>query len=147
MNQTAVFRVAVFITAMVACAGCGPDLPETASVSGRITYQGKPVGEGVIVFHPEKGRAATAVIAEDGSYSLTCFNREDGALLGRHRVTIESRRITDPVTSPNFNPNTMSGELIVEWLVPERYSRPKTTPLTAEVKPGRNTIDFDLPAQ
>jgi hypothetical protein len=33
------------------------------------------------------------------------------------------------------------------WLVPPRYEDRRTTTLTAEVKPGPNTIDFTLPAE
>jgi hypothetical protein len=33
----------------------------------------------------------------------------------------------------------------VDWLLPEKYSRPDTTDLTATVEPGTNTIDFLLP--
>jgi len=32
-------------------------------------------------------------IEPDGSYRLTTFDSGDGALLGRHRVTIEATRI------------------------------------------------------
>ena len=38
-----------------------------------------------------------------------------------------------------------SSQIVAEWLVPEKYARQETTPLTAEVKPGPNTINFDLP--
>ena len=37
-------------------------------------------------------------------------------------------------------------DLGVEWLVPKEYSRPETSPLTAEVKRGNNTVDFDIPS-
>src|SRR4051794_23778400 len=33
----------------------------------------------------------------------------------------------------------------VTWLVPEPYSRLDQSTLKAEVKPGENTIDFDIP--
>ena len=34
----------------------------------------------------------------------------------------------------------------VEWLVPEKYSRPETSGLTAQVEDKNNEIDFDIPA-
>jgi len=131
--------------------GCGPNRPETASVSGKVTYQGKPVTTGRIVFHPDDGRRpAMAAIEPDGSYKLTTFDSEDGAMLGKHRVTIKSTRT---VGGPLPDDLKMEGQAApaelpkLEWLVPEKYSRKETTPLRAEVKEGENTIDFDLPAQ
>ena len=35
----------------------------------------------------------------------------------------------------------------VHWIVPEIHSREDTTKLTAEVKRGKNAIDFDVPAE
>jgi hypothetical protein len=34
----------------------------------------------------------------------------------------------------------------VKWLVPKEYSQVDTTPLTAEVAPDKNTVNFNLPA-
>jgi hypothetical protein len=34
----------------------------------------------------------------------------------------------------------------ITWIVPEKYAAQATTPLRAEVQPGRNTIDFDIPS-
>ena len=33
----------------------------------------------------------------------------------------------------------------VKWFAAERFSRVQSTDLVAEVKPGNNQIDFDLP--
>lgn len=119
---------------LLACVGCGQNLPSTAPVSGRVTYQGKPVVKGNIMFRPEHGRAAGGVIGPDGRYTLTTFDPGDGATLGPHRVTIDAWQASgDQITAS------------IHWLVPEKYSRPATSPLTADVKEGENTIDFDLP--
>jgi hypothetical protein len=137
----------VLAVCVLLSAGCGSGRPPTAFVNGRVTYQGSPVVEGTIVFQPEYGRPAMSLLAPDGSYALRTFDLCDGALLGRHRVTIEARRI-----SVTRVPGGAAGESVgaygppkVEWLVPEIYSRLETTPLTAEVKPGNNAIDFKLP--
>ena len=61
-------------------AGCGgPSRPETVPVSGRVTYQGKPVPMGQIMFYPDQGRPATGAIDADGNYRLTTFTTADGA--------------------------------------------------------------------
>ena len=86
-----------------ACAllsGCDSG-PKVAPVRGRVTYNGKPVTAGKIMFYPEHGRPSIGSIAEDGTYSLTNNVPGDGALIGGHKVTIESTNVhpgtmTDP---------------------------------------------------
>ncbi len=123
----------------------------TAPISGRVTYRGQPVVSGQIVFYPEPfgtGRQAIGAIGPDGRYTLTTFDTGDGAVLGRHRVTIKSLRVSaGPPSAEEAAEQMRQGrDLGVEWLVPKKYSRPNTTPLMAEVKRGKNTIDFDLPS-
>ena len=113
-------------------AGCGPEHPETAGVTGKITYQGKAVTEGKIMFYPESGRAAVGTISEDGSYQLTTFDEGDGALLGKHRVTITANQVTGGPAQPKTFKEELalatqkssphSGLPVMTWLVPEEYS-------------------------
>jgi hypothetical protein len=144
--------VAVAALCLLVVQGCGRSRPETSPVTGHVTYGGKPVSSGRIVFYPSHGRSAMGTIEPDGSYRLTTFDPGDGALLGRHRVTIEATRIVRAPQPKNlgeesqFNGVAANG-LAVLWLVPEKYSRPESTPLTAEVTRGKNTIDFKLVAE
>jgi hypothetical protein len=138
--------------------GCGPSRPETAPVSGLVTYAGKPVPVGQIVFRPENGRPAIAAINANGRYTLTTFKSGDGALLGKHVVTITATRAHDGPPPPKDSQDPPSpkslleevrvgggGRRAVEWIVPATYSRSETTPLNAEVARGQNTINFNLP--
>jgi hypothetical protein len=132
--------------------GCGRHKPETAPVAGHVTYRGKPVPSGRIVFYPSHGRSAMGTIEPDGSYRLTTFDPGDGALLGRHRVTIEATRIIRAPQPKSLGEESQFGGvaangLAILWLVPETYSRPESTPLTAEVTRGKNTVDFNLVAE
>ena len=85
----------------------------------------------------------------DGQYTLTTFKPGDGALLGKHHVTIEATRQSGGAPLPKSREQELGvgrgGPPVIEWLVPEKYSRLKTTPLTAEVSRGSNTVNFDLP--
>src|SRR5260370_767749 len=75
----------------LALSGCGG--PKVATVTGKVTIGGKAVTGGKIMFYPESGRMALGEIGPDGSYSLTTFKPGDGALVGPHRVAIESTRV------------------------------------------------------
>ncbi len=135
-------------------AGCGSGHPETGKVSGKITYLGKAVTEGTVMFYPEKGRAGVGAIGADGTYQLATFGENDGALLGKHRVTITAYRTeNEPEAPKSFEeelaladqkaPRRTRG-LRTVWLVPEKYSNQATSPLQKDVAAGENTIDFQL---
>lgn len=139
-------------------AGCGPRMPQTVPVHGKVTWNGKPLTTGTITFHPAQGRTATGQIQPDGAYTLMTFKPGDGALLGSHKVTIEAMAsAAAPTTAPPKSRDeeirrALSGQgaraeqvMAVQRLVPEQYSSQDTTPLSREVKPGQNVIDFNLP--
>ena len=140
----------------VAC-GCGRNLPDVAPVAGRVTFGGKPVEGGTIQFWPESGVPARGTITPDGSYRLSTFSQDDGAVLGPHTVTIEATQVH--YGGPEINSIEEEMEYysrkdaapldrpVIERLVPERYSKRDASGLTATVEPKENTIDFDLPAE
>jgi len=77
--------------AVVAIAGCGgsSDAPVVAAVSGVVTVKGQPRADLNVTFHPEDGgRPATGLTGPDGKFTLTTNNTGDGAIVGRHKVTI-----------------------------------------------------------
>src|SRR6266576_391459 len=75
--------------------GCGPSNPlGTSPVSGKVTYNGKPIEGATVSFIPDgDGRPATAITGPDGSYSLTTLNWP-GAVPGQYTVIL---RKTDHV--------------------------------------------------
>lgn len=148
---------------LLAAAGCGRSPLPVAPVTGRVTVAGKPVTTGAVWFYPSTaGRPAIGQIGPDGRYTLATFTRADGALLGEHRVVVEARTVeqtfaqppkatTDlPTDTPEYIRQELEAGMFlgekVTWFVPEIYAAAATTPLRADVKPGRNSIDFDLPA-
>jgi hypothetical protein len=140
------------VTALAA--GCSRSLPPVARVSGRVTLAGKPVSTGMVMFHPEHGRAALGQIDNDGRYTLTTFHKGDGAVLGPHRVTIEARTVEGGPPPPKVmsteeemkNAATLyPSDSRIRWIVPEKYASAATTPLSADVKPSGNIFDFSLP--
>ncbi len=124
---------------IVSGAGCSGRYPATVPVHGTVRMDGKPLAGGRIDFRPEEGRLATAAIDPEGRYALTTFRPGDGAVPGTHRVTVTFGRETkQPIEEGIEQP--------IEWVVPQRYGDPATTPLRADVSPGNDRIDFDLPS-
>lgn len=112
-------------------AGCSPSTPTTYPVSGAVSFDGKPVDNGDIVFVPMDhalGPDAGKICA--GKYS-------GWAKAGKCRVEIRAVAI-GPDT-----PRDDTGAPIVTNYVPARYNN--QSELTAEVSAGaKNVFDFSL---
>ena len=109
--------------------GCGDSRVGrlTAPVTGKVTYQGKPLGKGRIIFFHPTGQAVGADIAADGSFKVAAFQ-------GNNQVAIDCREPDRPNPNPNARPPMLPGKS----LVPERYLNPSTPGLTFDVKAGGN---------
>ena len=108
-------------------------------MSGKVSYQGKPVPKGTIAFKPiaRDGRNATGAIRPDGSFTLQTEEPEDGAQLGEYRVTISAHdeAILDYTPAQPVKP---------KLLAPAQYENPETSGLKQTVVRGSNVFDFDL---
>lgn len=136
--------------------GCGPSLPERGVVTGTIKVDGQPINQGQVCFWPDQGRPATGTIQADGTYRLTTFEPGDGAILGKHRVTVEAKRVVGKGKMPTSmeeeiamigSGQNSARDFKLHWLAPERYRVKETSGLIAEVKSGENQLDFDLKSQ
>jgi hypothetical protein len=110
-----------------------------ASVSGKVTYNGKPVPKGTISFVPVSGNGRNAVgeLGPDGSYKLQTETTGDGAELGDYTVTVSAH--DEEVLQ--YIPKT---PLPPKLLAPAKYENPKTSDLKATVKKGSNSFPFEL---
>jgi hypothetical protein len=64
-------------------------------VRGKVLLSNKPLPQGAIMFAPlaqgenaSAGKAGVGRIQEDGTYTLTTYEKGDGAVVGEHWVTI-----------------------------------------------------------
>ncbi len=110
--------------------GCGSSGPETYPVSGTVTWNGKPLPEGHIIFSPVDGAVAPdAGKILDGKFTFR-------AQAGQKRVKIEADREVGPR-------DPVMGTIPRQAYIPDRYNT--ETVLTAEVTPtGKNEFIFDL---
>lgn len=110
--------------------GCGKDKYPLASVTGKVTCNGKPLKDVIVVFRPTgdetdpefPGKAAEGTTDENGEYYLSTFKPAsgDGAIIGTHTVTLS---FADP-------------EMQLDCEVPEN--------LTKKVEDKSNEINFEL---
>src|SRR5438094_5517339 len=126
-------RLIVPALAALAWSGCGSN-----RIQGEVRYGGEPVDQGGIAFLREGGESdaenrATGAI-QDGHYNL-----EKIPAPGAYRVQIYWHKKTGRKIG---RPGEATDER--KQAIPPKYN--EKTELKVEVKPGRNTLDFDLPA-
>ncbi|MBX6312095.1 MAG: hypothetical protein IRY99_04130 [Isosphaeraceae bacterium] len=131
------------------CGGTDPAKPPLGKVSGKVTYKGKPVTNGSVIFTPvagkgaETGQVATGQLESDGSFVLTTFDIGDGAVLGQHTVTVEARSEDINKLNQPKEDGTIA-YILPKPSVPEKYTKPATSPLRYTVEAGSNHFDIEL---
>lgn len=131
----AVWLSAALAAACAALAGCGTsDPPAPATVRGAVTFGGRPLAGGLVVFAPDRekgavGKALAATVAPDGGYRLP----SDGSASvppGWYRVAIADAPGVFGSDGQRF---------------PAALRRPDRSGLSREVKPGAdNVLNFDI---
>jgi hypothetical protein len=130
------FRITAVLAA-IAFAGCGEppkDAPQVAlhPLTGIVNVNGKPAKGAIVSLHasgkPELGTVTPHGIAdENGKFSLTTYEPEDGAPEGKYQVTVSwADRIAGSSSDPEYGPEKL----------PPRYQNPAMSGLELEVKPG-----------
>lgn len=135
-------RLALLLVGLsILTAGCGPSGPRRYVVEGTVTYQGRPLPLGTVMFVPTEGPPSKpAVIDEAGHYRLE-------AVAGEHRVQVMAMPERkggrpDPNIEGGFD---YTGVPEVKSLIPEKYTRFHTSGITVTVEPiTKNTIPIDL---
>jgi hypothetical protein len=126
--------VSVMATALLV--GCGGKYD--ASVTGAITFDGKPLPRGTVKFAPQgSGPAAYGLVSEDGSYSIMT-GRESGLPAGSYIVTVVANEPSVPGQNPSLPP--APGKPIT----PPWFRDQTKSPLKYVVKAGKNEINLDL---
>ncbi|WP_143392798.1 carboxypeptidase-like regulatory domain-containing protein [Fimbriiglobus ruber] len=116
--------------------GCGE---KTGSVSGKVSYQGKPLAGGYISFltQGEKSVMKSGQVGVDGSYSIP------DVPAGPTKITVQSLSsrnlaVVKGQQSSDSQPKPQSVTL------PPKYSNADKSDLSLDVKPGQQTYDIDL---
>jgi hypothetical protein len=129
LAATSVLTLFVFLLPLVN--GCGTSKVPRHNLSGRVTFRGKPVPVGLIVFEPDasRGNRGPQGYAQifDGRYETEKFGK--GAIIGALRVEITG---FPPGDGSAGNPSTP--------LFPPYKTQ-------VEVSADTSTLDFDVPIQ
>ena len=132
---------------LVLLLGCGG--PNTKSVSGTVTLDGKPLADATIQFVPDgAGRDATGQTDKNGYFSMSTFKPGDGVVAGNYKVVIapplgEVDKTVYGTAGDAMNAAAVKPVTKKASSFPEKYRRPDLTPLTQEV-PAKGKVSFEL---
>ncbi len=123
------------------CGGAGG--PDRGAVTGTVSFEGKPIDQGSILFVPVAGKAGSSSGAAitDGKFQIP---KEKGPVVGMNRVEVHWPRKTGrkkEVGSP-APPGTMIDE--VEEAIPATFNTKST--LEQRIERGNNPVDLKLTA-
>jgi ribosomal protein S12 len=114
--------------------GCNSGQLKTYQVEGQVVFKdGSPVKVGIVETKAlGKSVQATGTINKDGSFHLTTYRENDGAIAGQHRVVVIQMIPVEDI--PNYRPSTMG-------VVHRKHASYNTSELTMSVEPsGPNKI-------
>jgi hypothetical protein len=132
--------------------GCSPDNPNApASLSGKVTYNNKPVTGGSVAIIAKDGGTIVRPIMQDGTYSATDLP------VGEAAITVETETVNPDRKMPEYGGGrkdavsprpagapgsaTGSGAYVK---IPDKYSKKETSGFSTNLKAGRNTMDLPL---
>ena len=114
----------------IALAGCGG--ASNATVSGTVTFQGKPLPSGTVAFFGKDNQVASGAIESDGHYSV-------------QRVPVGPVKISISTPPPPSQEAAASGMPTLQTIeIPAKYSDPAQSNLTFTVKPGSQEYPIKL---
>lgn len=157
MNSRSLIK---FALVAVLFTGCGKTIQPAG---GKVLVDGVPVKDGAVTFYPvESGRAASASIMEDGSFTLSFDNPNDGLPPGEYKVTIVADVWKETVSPKQKeameamlkkqgaidDPALLSAGTLIH-IVPPEYNVLATTPLRETVTTSSKPLEFifDIPSK
>jgi hypothetical protein len=101
-----------------------------------VTFQGKPLPSGVIIFVGDK--AYNGALDANGSYAIAAIKPGSYKIV----VTTEADKLPKPAKDAKEPEDTKPAKTFVP--IPKKYADAETSGLTAEVKNGENNFDLEL---
>jgi hypothetical protein len=137
--------VALWAGLLAALGGCGTAAgPACNPVRGQVRWNGQPLAEAQVVFHPQAAGGQTfpkpiGTTDPQGNFALTTFQAHDGAPAGDFLITVELRdlrQVGEETVRDGRN------------LLPERFGRPQESGLRFTVAAGENVVPaLEIPAR
>lgn len=143
----------IFLGLVILLGGCSGG--KQGTVTGTVSYKGKPIPSGKIIFEVAKARPATGLIVDGKITEVTTYELNDGVPVGLAGIAVFAlEEPAKPAASspPPKNPGDYkSGPMDPGYmgmnaksLIPKKYNHPATSGLTWQIKAGKNEVVLDL---
>ncbi len=110
--------------------GCGDGRPGRVPVSGQVLIDGKPLTYGYIEFITAGARPAGGRLDEEGRFTLSCYEKNDGIIPGNYQVEVNA--------SEGLSNNRK------RWHAPKKYFSKDHSGLNQEVTEATNSMVIEL---
>jgi hypothetical protein len=114
----------------IGISGCGDGRPERLPVSGQVLIDGQPLTYGYIRFVPTGSRPSGGPLDEQGRFTLSCYEKNDGIIPGVHRVEVDG---SESISSKK-----------VKWHAPKKYFRYTNSGLEQEITEPTDSLVINL---
>jgi len=135
------FSLALCVVSFAAVTGCGSQKGPKSSVSGKVTYKGENVA-GMVSFVGPDNKEVPSPIKGDGTYQV------DDPPIGQVKVVVKGML---GGTVPGVQKGGPTGGELPSMPgmakganPPAKYGSADKTPLSTEIKPGKQTYDITL---
>jgi hypothetical protein len=120
-------RIGIAVVALALLAGCSG--PNVVPIAGQVKFKDggdpEPLAGYIVTFEPgEKRVGGTGVVGADGSFAISTFGENDGAVPGKHRIALTP----PPATGEGRRPKPA---------IDKHYGDLETSGLSTDVLPQR----------
>lgn len=152
------YKFILFVVGLSAVVGCGGrKWPPTYKTTGVVTLDGEPVEGATVSFYPKDGQQpSNGVTNSAGSYEMTSFNENDGAMAGSFNVAIvrfsQPKVELTPEGTP-WDPSMETGAVGPNDAdeygdLPRKYSNPEESGFSISIeKNDENVANFELTSE
>ena len=135
------FIASLVLAGLSTWSGCGEsgDEYQVAPVKGTVTFNGEAVKGGSISLRPTTqvagkegvaGKPASGKVGDDGTFVLSTYGKEDGAVIGKHKVS--------------YLPAIKGAESYDDKPAPSPYAGLKPKTEEVEITAGENNLNIEL---
>jgi len=119
----------LLVASICGCGEAAKSWERPYPVTGVVTHKGKPVKDAELMFFPVDEKVPESVrpwakSSGNGEFTLSTFDRGDGAPAGKYKATVVHHEIVVSAGSMGTKPNSL----------PKKYANKDTTDLVIEVK-------------